>query len=97
MASAGQDLVQTPQAIHLKGFCKPGKVRMEPVGQTATHIKQPMHRDLLIITTPLLFTDRARVGQAATHAWHWLHTFISGGVELSPITMQDFAALSSLK
>jgi hypothetical protein len=39
-------------------------------GHTATHIKQPIHKLREIITTPLLFTEMAQVGQAATQTWH---------------------------
>jgi hypothetical protein len=70
MASVGQAFVQTPQAMHLKGLCKPNDVRIESVGHTATHIKQPIQRDLFNITTPWWVTVKAKVGQAATQVWH---------------------------
>jgi len=97
IASVGQDFAQTPQAMHLKGLLIPNTVRMELVGQTDTHIRQPMHNDLFSITTPWPLTVKATVGHTATHLWHWLHTLISGGWVLSVITMQLLSGLSSLK
>lgn len=96
MASVGHALVHTPQAMHLKGLFTPWAVRIESVGHTATHIKHPMHRDLFNITTPCGLTVKAKVGHAATQVWHWLQTFMCGGVA-SVMTMQDFTGLSSLK
>jgi hypothetical protein len=52
--------------MHLKGLCLPKAVRIEFVGHTATHMRQPMHRLREIITTPWLLTVMAQVGHAAT-------------------------------
>ncbi len=67
-ASAGQVFTHAPQAIHLKGLCFPKAVRMELVGHTATHIRQPIQRLRERSTTPCLFTVSASVGHTATQA-----------------------------